>query len=207
MTTSATRQRFIDSTAHLLQQRGYHGTGLRDVLEHSRAPRGSLYFHFPGGKEQLAAEAIQHGAGRICEALRGVFAATRDIGEAVTQILSLLALQLQASDFTLGCPVAPVALEQVEGALLTDAVRSAYDSWHAVILARLLEEGHAPARAQSLATFALSAIEGALLLSKVRRDVAPMTDTAKELAALVRREPERRTGSAGATARTKGNKR
>ena len=54
-----TRVRLIETTARLLQHRGYHGTSLSDILEASGAPRGSLYFHFPGGKDQLAIEATR----------------------------------------------------------------------------------------------------------------------------------------------------
>ncbi|TGW02048.1 TetR/AcrR family transcriptional regulator, partial [Mesorhizobium sp. M2D.F.Ca.ET.145.01.1.1] len=51
-----TRTRMIEATALLLRRRGYHGTSLNDILTASGAPRGSLYFHFPGGKDQLVIE-------------------------------------------------------------------------------------------------------------------------------------------------------
>ena len=54
-----TSARMIEATARMLQHRGYHGTALSDILEASGAPRGSLYFHFPGGKDQLAIEATR----------------------------------------------------------------------------------------------------------------------------------------------------
>ena len=53
-----TRTRMIEATALLLRRRGYHGTSLNDILSASGAPRGSLYFHFPGGKDQLVIEII-----------------------------------------------------------------------------------------------------------------------------------------------------
>ena len=68
-----TRTRMIETTARLLQHRGYHGTSLNDILEQSGAPRGSLYFHFPGGKDQLVIEATR----------RAVEATTRELREAL----------------------------------------------------------------------------------------------------------------------------
>jgi len=59
---SETRTRMIETTARLLQHRGYHGTALSDILAASAAPRGSLYFHFPGGKDQLVIEATRAAA-------------------------------------------------------------------------------------------------------------------------------------------------
>src|SRR6059036_1384349 len=57
---SDARTRMIQSAALLFRERGVEGTAFADVLEHSGAPRGSVYHHFPGGKLQLAEEATRH---------------------------------------------------------------------------------------------------------------------------------------------------
>ncbi|MEO6574881.1 MAG: TetR/AcrR family transcriptional regulator [Polyangiaceae bacterium] len=180
MKQGATRERFVRATATLLQERGYAGTGMNDILEASGAPRGSLYFHFPGGKAELAVEAIKQSGSELCDVIRGVLEASNDLGEGITTITTFLGQQLVASDYKLGCPVAPLAIEGVDGAL-QDAVAAAFEAWHVVIRARLVRAGHKPKRATELATFALSAIEGALLLCKVRRSVVPLEQAAKEL--------------------------
>ncbi|HEY8491429.1 MAG TPA: helix-turn-helix domain-containing protein, partial [Dehalococcoidia bacterium] len=59
------RQRMIRAMSRLMQRQGFHATGLNQVLAESGAPKGSLYFHFPGGKEQLAAEAVQASGDRL----------------------------------------------------------------------------------------------------------------------------------------------
>ena len=56
----------IRSAALLFRENGYSGTGFRDVIAHSGAPRGSIYHHFPDGKEQLAADTVEW-AGAVIE--------------------------------------------------------------------------------------------------------------------------------------------
>ena len=186
MTTTDSRQRFLASAARLLQQRGYHGTAISDVLADSGAPRGSLYFLFPGGKEELAAAAIELGASQICAAMRHLFETTAELDKAIDAVVAMLCAQLESSGYSLGCPVAPVALEDIDSARVQGAVTTAYDTWQDVIAERLQRDGHRRSRARELAVFALSAIEGALLLAKVRRDVAPLQRVAKELAGVLR---------------------
>ena len=67
----ASREAFIASTGRLLRRQGYAATGLNEIVSRSGAPKGSLYFHFPGGKEELAAAAME----RTGEELRGAIAA------------------------------------------------------------------------------------------------------------------------------------
>ena len=64
-----TRIRMIEATALLLRQRGYHGTSLNDILNASGAPRGSLYFHFPGGKDQLVIEVTRDSVEKVTQTL------------------------------------------------------------------------------------------------------------------------------------------
>src|SRR5215470_11438623 len=53
------RSRMIRTMATLLRRQGYAATGWRQVVADSGAPWGSQAHHFPGGKEQLAAEAVE----------------------------------------------------------------------------------------------------------------------------------------------------
>src|ERR1700754_4254703 len=63
---SDSKDRMIAAARRLFRQHGYFGTALSDVVAESSAPRGSLYFHFPGGKEELATEvALVHSADAI----------------------------------------------------------------------------------------------------------------------------------------------
>lgn len=181
-----TRQKLLQATARLLQEKGYAGTGMNDILARSGAPRGSLYFHFPGGKAELAAEATRRAGEDLCVLMRGALEAGGDLDASIGAVTGYLEGQLSASDFKLGCPVAPLALDATEEPL-RQVVEGALVDWQAILAARLVREGHAGARAEELATFALSAIEGALLLCKARRSTEPLRCAARELGRVLAR--------------------
>ena len=60
----------VDSAIILLAARGLDGTSFTEVLSASGAPRGSIYHHFPGGKDELIAAAIEVAGGRAVALLR-----------------------------------------------------------------------------------------------------------------------------------------
>ncbi|MFL6123091.1 TetR/AcrR family transcriptional regulator [Actinophytocola sp.] len=173
-----TRERLLRTAAALFRTQGYHATGLNQVIAEGRAPKGSLYFHFPGGKEQLAVESVALSAGEVHAYLRAV----HDLDGA----LELFAEHLVESDFTRGCPVATVALDAAgESEPIREACASAYGSWQDVLVDFLVRQGVPAARAPGLATTVLAAVEGALLLAKTRRDVAPLRQVAADMRVLI----------------------
>jgi TetR/AcrR family transcriptional regulator, lmrAB and yxaGH operons repressor len=178
----ASRRAFLDATAVLLRRQGYAGSGLSQIVERSGAPRGSLYFHFPGGKEELARAAMQ----RSGEQLRQAIAATMDApggpAAAIGALLDALAAGLEGSGYRDGCPIATVALETAaESEPLRETAAAIFDSWVGELARSLHESGTELAAAQRRALFVLSAIEGALLLSRARRDVTPLHAVREEL--------------------------
>lgn len=174
-----TRERVLRTAATLFRTQGYHATGLNQVLAEGGAPKGSLYFHFPGGKEQLAVESLQLSGDEFCQALRQV--------DSLDTALRLLAERLVASDFRDGCPIATVALDAAgESEQIRQACDSAYASWESVIAGFLAAQGIKDAVA--LATTVLAAIEGALLLAKTRRDVTPLQKVGEHLKVLITKE-------------------
>jgi len=181
-----TREAFLDATGMLLRRRGYAATGLAEIVELSGAPRGSLYFHFPGGKEELAVASMERAAGALAAAIRQILAGEGDTEEVLGALIDALAAGLRASGFRDGCPIATVALEAAsESEPLRLAAERAFESWTTPIEERLLASGLDPAAAARRAVLVLSAIEGALILARARRDVAPLTCVREELAALL----------------------
>ena len=71
---SDARSRILLTMARLIEKQGYHATGLNEIIRESNTPKGSLYYYFPGGKEQIGAEAILEAGKIISGRLRGVLA-------------------------------------------------------------------------------------------------------------------------------------
>lgn len=180
------RQRLVDATAALLQRQGFHATGMADVVAESGGPRGSLYFYFPGGKEELACAALSSAGTRLRERLEEALAAARSGPEVVEVTLRVLAEDLVASDYARGSPLATVALE---ASSTSEPVRRTiaehYDGWRQVIAERLVAVGGPTEAAWTWATFVLSVIEGALLLAKVERSPRPLHQARELLGAVV----------------------
>jgi TetR/AcrR family transcriptional regulator, lmrAB and yxaGH operons repressor len=180
------RARFVETTAALLRRQGYHATGLAEIVEESGAPKGSLYFHFPGGKEALAAAALERSGQEMQAKLAAIVAAAPGPAAAVRAVTSRLADELEASRFQDGCPMATVTLEAAAQVPALQAVCSAsYARWQALIGAYLASAGMPAERARSLANLVLSAVEGALLLSRAHADTAPLHAAGKELERLL----------------------
>ena len=179
----------IRTAAGLFRAQGYHATGLNQVLAEGGLPKGSLYFHFPGGKEQLAVESVQLSGRELGDGIAAALASTPDPAIALERILVLLGEHLVASDFREGCPVATVALD---AAAQSEPIRAAcagvYDSWQDLVAGHLRAAGVDDA--DGLATTFVAAVEGAILLARTRRDVTPLQTVGAHLRALL--TPERR---------------
>jgi TetR/AcrR family transcriptional repressor of lmrAB and yxaGH operons len=185
-----TRAKLVATAADLLTRQGYHATGLAQIIEHSGAPRGSLYFYFPGGKEELAVAALAASSAEWRERLESIIDTAADLGDAVGAVCRALADEMAASDYQLGCPMATVALE---AAATSPPVRAAiathFTDLNQSIAARLEQIGVAAPIARELATFAIAAIEGALLLVRVQRDVQPLLTAGAMLRQMVALSP------------------
>jgi TetR/AcrR family transcriptional repressor of lmrAB and yxaGH operons len=193
-----TRARITAAASQLLRRRGYAATGLSEVISASDAPKGSLYHYFPEGKEQLAAEAISSSGRIVSDTISGVLTASESMPQALRSFARLLARNLERSDFRDGCPVGTTTLEMAaESEPLRRACGRSFEDWTEAIAARLREEGREPQAARRGAVLVLSAFEGALMMARALRDVAPLYEVAEELI-------ERRPGRGDRRKRTRG---
>ena len=191
MAIEGTRARIIAATSELLEAQGYHATGLNQILHQSATPKGSLYHHFPGGKEALAAEAVEAAGQAITNDLDAIVGSGADFGTALSLLTSFFSERLQTSDFQKGCPMATVALEiAATSDLVQNACRNAYRAWQTRIEHLLIASGCSPTRAPAMALFALSAVEGALLLCHAERSTRPLEQVVEELRLLVEGDAE-----------------
>ncbi|MGH8791566.1 MAG: TetR family transcriptional regulator [Stackebrandtia sp.] len=184
-TRGETRARILAAAGELFERQGFHATGMNQILAAGDAPKGSLYFHFPGGKEQLAAEAVAAAAASSALRFDAFIEEARDPADMARQVAGHLGRRLVETDFRRGCPVTAVALDACDLESVRRSCAGGYQSWIERFAAALRDAGAAPVDAEELAVLAVSALEGALVLARVRRDVAPLKSTGERLAALV----------------------
>lgn len=178
----SSRASFIAATAQLLRRQGYAGTGLSEIVGRSGAPKGSLYFHFPGGKEELALAAMGQSSEQLRVAIVAVMEGAETFAEGLGAIIDALGAGLEASGFRDGCPIATVTLEAAsETESIRGAAAEAFGGWLTALEDRLLAEGMGRAAAERRALLALSALEGALMLARARRDLGPLLAVKQEL--------------------------
>ena len=181
-----TRARMLDTTARLLQHRGYYGTSLSDILAESGAPRGSLYFHFPGGKDQLVVEATRAAVELTTRELREALAAAASPARGVRAFVEAASGIMRETDYTFGCPVAPVILDATAGLTeLAELCRQAFEEWVDLLRRAFVSAGVPKWSADGLALLVVSSIEGGLLIARAYRDCGPLLRVAAELEAVV----------------------
>lgn len=184
---SSTRDQIIETTCTLLESQGYHATGLNQIITESGAPKGSLYYYFPQGKEELTAEAIARSGRIVAQNIRSGLATRDDPPEAIPAFVRAIAQGVEASGFSAGGPLTTVALETVNSSeRMNQACREAYDWLRDAFAEKLIAGGYAPARAAQLATFIVSAIEGGILLSRTHHSGDALRQVAKELGVYLR---------------------
>lgn len=185
----STRERMVKATCELLEAQGYHATGLNEILQRSSTPRGSLYYYFPEGKEELAIEAIERQGYLVEHRMRESLAQHDD---AATAIANLLQEMVHMSSIS-GCrTLGPITAVAVESSTTNDRLRdvcaTVYERWRLVIEQKLLACHYPPARAAKFSLMILSTIEGASVLTRTLRSPDPLLQAGEFLAAMLQKE-------------------
>jgi TetR/AcrR family transcriptional regulator, lmrAB and yxaGH operons repressor len=178
------KERMIAAARRLFREHGYLGTALSDVVTESAAPRGSIYFHFPGGKEELASEVtLLHASDRIADINRAA-ATTTTAAQLIEVFMGRERDDLVSSNYREGCAVAPIVIESTPASdVLSDAARRAFQDLITTLAARFTEKGLPHKRAVQLATNVWTSVEGALILSRVLHSPEPFDLAIAQLAA------------------------
>lgn len=167
---SGTRDRILEVTAELFRRHGYIGTGLKQVVANARAPFGSLYHHFPGGKEQLGEEVIRRSGQMYLELFEAIFDAAPDAVSGIDGFFAGAAEVLRVTDYEDACPIATVALEVASTSEpLRQATADVFDSWVAGAADRFVSSGIERERARDLAVLVICMLEGAFLLCRAAK--------------------------------------
>jgi len=178
---SDARQKMIESAAVLLAKRGLEGTAFSHVLDRSGAPRGSIYHHFPRGKDELVNAAIELAGDR---ALRVLDAVDGSPPKDVTRFfLDLWRQVLIRSDLRAGCAVLAVTVATDSPDLL-DHAASIFRVWRVRIAELYVRGGMDEAAAARLATTIVAASEGAVVVSRAERSLEPFEQAVEELLAI-----------------------
>src|SRR5262245_24500073 len=169
-----TRSKMIHAAAELFRQRGYHATTFSDVVRDSGAPRGSTYFHFPGGKAELAREATALAGDEMEELVDEAARHADDPGSLVRALAQIFASRFERSGYQSGCPIATMVLELApRDEEFSAGFDSVFARWRAALMTRFEPLGAAPGRAGALAARTLSPRGGALLLRPAPRGTEP----------------------------------
>jgi TetR/AcrR family transcriptional regulator, lmrAB and yxaGH operons repressor len=167
------RTRLLNGARRLLAEKGYAGMELRDVAARGKAPRGSIYHHFPGGKRQLAAEAAALEGTEIRRLIERSLS-ERGVRETLALFGGIFRRRVADHPERIGCPVAAAALARPEDPALAATATAAFQSWEAPIAAALEEDGVAAGNAKTFAGLVVSTIEGALLRARAAGNQAPL---------------------------------
>lgn len=177
------RQLMIERTAILLAKKGLHGTSFSDILEATGAPRGSLYHHFPGGKNELVLAALDAAGGRAMELLQSL--SGRPAPDVAEAFIGLWRLVLDRSQFQAGCAVVAVTVA-ADSPELRDAAAAVFHNWRTRLGELFVAGGISEARAFSLSASLIAACEGAVILSRAEHSFEPFDLVAVEQLAIVR---------------------
>ncbi|MBS1697239.1 MAG: TetR/AcrR family transcriptional regulator [Actinobacteria bacterium] len=167
---SNTRTAMIDAAIRLLAEDGYQATSFTEVLARSGAPRGSIYHHFPGGKDELVAAALDLHVARTFERLDAL---SGQSAEAVAiAFLDGWRRMLVVTGFQMGCSLLAVTVSAGEGPLRARA-GAHFRDWRALLARLLTDAGVEPGRAAAFAAQLLAATEGAVAIARAERSIEP----------------------------------
>jgi TetR/AcrR family transcriptional regulator, lmrAB and yxaGH operons repressor len=180
---SAVRDRMVAGAVKLLAQRGLQATSFSSVLAETSAPRGSIYHHFPGGKEELVAAAIEATQAHALHLI------DQDMGGSAVEVtesfLAAWRALLTYTDFAAGCALVAVTVAaETEGLRLRAA--EAFSAWQEKLAGALQAGGLTVATAAPTATLLLAATEGAVVICRAAHDIGPFEVVAAQLIEHVR---------------------
>ncbi|MBB4684397.1 TetR/AcrR family transcriptional regulator [Amycolatopsis jiangsuensis] len=181
-----TRDRIIKASLQAMREKGYGATAISDIVDASGAPRGSVTFHFKGGKDEIAREVIALRTAQVLGALDQVAAESTSAADLLGTSIDRIAAEFADSGFVLGCPVVPITIERAAQAPeIRQAGAEFFQAWCASLVRGLTSHGIDATRADRIAILAVTAAEGALAISRVEQSPAVFTAVREELMALV----------------------
>jgi AcrR family transcriptional regulator len=171
----STRESILVAAAELMRHKGFAAFGMKDVVAASGAPIGSLYHHFPGGKNQIVGEALITAGAAYALIIPTLVAPFEDLGEAIESVFDQAATDMADTGFANMCPVGTVAAEvadTVEELRVTSS--TIFTGWVDGGTAYFVARGLSPETARDVTLAMISALEGAFVLARTMRDAEPL---------------------------------
>lgn len=187
---NTTRDQIIETTCELLETYGYYATGLNQILTKSGTPKGSLYYYFPEGKEELTSEAIERTGRHVAGRIKSELSKIENPGEAIRAFVISIAYHIEESGFRAGGPLMIVAMETATSSeRLNLACREAYHLLQQAFQEKLMASDFTEAQATPVATFINASIEGGIILSRTSHSGDPLRNVAEMLGHLLNSLP------------------
>ena len=181
------RAKILEMAARLFQSQGYSAMTMSQVLQECGAPKGSLYYYFPQGKEQLAIEAIGLIRQKIEEQIRRYLAKIEDPVEAIQALINATAAELEQPENIIFCTVSLLTLEvSLVSEPLRKACQATNAAWEQAFVEKLEQGGYAPDRAGELGALVQVMIDGAIISSMGRKDTLPLRRAAAAIPTLLK---------------------
>lgn len=174
-TNPGTRDRILDASGELFRRQGFVGTGVKQIVEAAKAPFGSLYHFFPGGKEELGAAVIRSSGDLYRQLFEVIVDPAPDLVAGVADFFAGAAETLRETDYVDACPIATVALEvSSTSEPMREAAAEVFESWISAATERFVAARIPEARARTLAIEMIAVLEGAFVLSRALRSTEPV---------------------------------
>lgn len=180
------RQQLVAGAADMIRRRGLNATSIREVAKHARAPLGSTYHYFPGGKQQLASEAVRFAGDIVARMLDDKLRAGPV--EGLRAFLALWREIITSTDFQAGCPVLAVSIEEPAGderRVVLAAAAEVFSGWGAQLAGSMRQRGADAEAAEQLATLVVAATEGAVAMCRAQHDARPLDRVSAQLEKLI----------------------
>jgi AcrR family transcriptional regulator len=186
MADPSTRSRILDATAELYRRQGMPATGLKQISAAAQAPFGSIYHHFPGGKEAISVEVIRREGIRYGE-LVGAQLADTDPLTGIPQLFEKAGRDLEAQDYSEACSIETIALEVAStNERLRVEAAEVFQSWLTGLAAWFGQLALTESECRRLAMITLTALEGAFVLCRTLRSIDPIIAAGDGVQAAVR---------------------
>lgn len=175
------RAKALETAERLFRMQGYAATGLTQIIQESNSPKGSFYFHFPGGKDQLAREVIAGYGARGRTLIKTLATATdSDAVSFVIRLCDAFGVEMHQSDYRLGCLVQNIANEHTPvDTPLAEALSLALNSWIEAAEEHFLKCGISTQESRELARALISSLEGARTVAHIQRKIDVFDELAR----------------------------